>query len=83
MMGRQGNGAPQARSPRSRESQTRGYVMGNAGMDSVLLALCFVAMAVLVLAWTVLPHSSPALTARVQRTRAEAVPEAALKPSAA
>ena len=52
-------------------------------MDSVLLALCFVAMAVLVVAWTVLPHSSPAATPQVKRSRAEAAPEVALEISAA
>lgn len=52
-------------------------------MDSVLLALCFVAMAVLVVAWTVLPHSSPAAAPQAQRTRAEAAPDVALEVSAA
>ena len=52
-------------------------------MDSVLLALCFVAMAVLVVAWTVLPHSSPVAASLAQRSRAEAAPNATLEPSAA
>jgi hypothetical protein len=31
-------------------------------MDTVLLAICFVAMAILVLAWVLLPHAAPAPT---------------------
>jgi hypothetical protein len=31
-------------------------------MDTVLLAICFVAMGILVLAWAMLPHAAPATT---------------------
>jgi hypothetical protein len=31
-------------------------------MDTVLLALCFVAMGILVLAWAMLPHAAPTNT---------------------
>gem|GEM_PF-5631126 len=40
-------------------------------MDSLLLAICFVAMAVLVLAWAMLPHSA----SEPERSREYARPE--------
>lgn len=33
---------------------------GDGMMDTVLLAICFVAMGILVLAWAMLPHAAPA-----------------------
>lgn len=35
-------------------------------MDTVLLALCFVAMGILVLAWAMLPHAAPTATYQVR-----------------
>lgn len=40
--------------------KAHGYVKGKPIMDSILLALCFLAMGVLVLAWAMLPHRAAA-----------------------
>jgi len=41
-------------------------------MDTVLLALCFVAMGILVLAWATLPHTAPATTLQIRETTTSA-----------
>lgn len=43
-------------------------------MDTVLLAICFVAMGILVLAWTMLPHGVPATTRQVREVTTSVEP---------
>lgn len=49
-------------------------------MDTVLLALCFVAMGILVLAWAMLPHTA---SAPIEQVRESTTVEGSFKVQAA